>query len=378
MKNKSAIKKIGILTLPLNLNYGGIIQAYALLTYISSLGHNVEFINLKIKPSFSFPYKLRNFLYKVYFNKFYIDRIKTTVELPIQKFKDENINPKTSVISSIEKLNNINQYNYSAFIVGSDQVWRFEYSKNFKKTFFLDFIENKKIKKIAYAASFGINEWVNHNYTVEIKNLLNKFNKISVREDSAVKICKDIFSVYSELNLDPALLLKKEDYINIINKTQPSLKFGNIYTYILDDTQCKNEIIHLAEQNLGLKSFSVNFGNKYKTLPKNEMIKYQHSSVEDWIKGFYQCDFVITDSYHGTIFSILFNKPFIAIGNSNRGLTRFTSLLKLFNLENRFVSTTNQLDEKLLKSNIDFTSVNKILEDQRLKSFNFIKEALNE
>jgi exopolysaccharide biosynthesis predicted pyruvyltransferase EpsI len=97
--------------------------------------------------------------------------------------------------------------------------------------------------------------------------------------------------------------------------------------------------------------------------------------VEEWIRGFMDAEFVVTDSFHGTVFSIIFNKPFISIANESRGTTRFTSLLKMFNLENRLIFSPEELNLDKVKE-IDWGNVNEILEQDKERAIFFLKRNL--
>jgi exopolysaccharide biosynthesis predicted pyruvyltransferase EpsI len=124
----------------------------------------------------------------------------------------------------------------------------------------------------------------------------------------------------------------------------------------------------------------VTFNNQPKEslkAPKGKNIEdYVVPPVEGWIKGFYDAEFVVTDSFHGVIFSIIFNKPFIAIGNEERGISRFTSILKQFDLEHRLIIGYDQLNNDLILENIDFDVINSKLKDLKAKSLLFLKKNL--
>ena len=161
------------------------------------------------------------------------------------------------------------------------------------------------------------------------------------------------------------------DYIETIDSEDSLIKSNILMCYVLDKTPEKTQIINHIKDKLGLTVLEV--------MPKeifNKHTKYITKcifpSVSKWLAGFRDAQFVVTDSFHGTVFSIIFNKPFICIANKMRGLSRFTSLLKIFGLEERLVCPTDGLSELLLKS-IDFEKVNTIKQEWRKKSLNFLK-----
>jgi exopolysaccharide biosynthesis predicted pyruvyltransferase EpsI len=130
----------------------------------------------------------------------------------------------------------------------------------------------------------------------------------------------------------------------------------------------------IVESEFKLKSFYV--------MAKRKFTDFEKECIEDcifppataWLRGFMDAEFVVTDSFHGTVFSILFNKPFIAIGNQDRGLARFSSLLKLFNLENRLIQTSTDIDDKLLHEKINWEKVNAILREKKEQSLRFLND----
>lgn len=360
-------KKIGILTLPLNTNYGGVLQAYALLTFMKSQGHDAWLINRRWNNDKNDPV----YLTKKWFYHNIIARNFT-------KFKNEYLTPMTKPITSSQQMESINDEGFDAVIVGSDQVWRFEHTGGVKNNFFLDFITNDT-KKISYAASFGIDHIkCDQEKKAEIRKLIQQFDGVSVREDSGVQICKSEFAVDAKHVIDPSLLLEKQDYLKIVDDVESNRIKNRLTTYILDDTDDKKQIISDISKNKSLTISSVNkkmgsYSFKNLLLNPNKIII---PSISQWIKGFNDAEFVVTDSFHGTAFCIIFNKPFVCIGNKERGLTRFTSLLKIFGLENRLILSQKDLTSDLLDKEIDFNKVNEVLNDKREEALQFIKKSL--
>ena len=244
-------------------------------------------------------------------------------------------------------------------------MWRAIYVPNIDY-YFLAFTNGWNLKRYAYAASFGTDE---PEYTQQQKQscseLIKNFDAISVREESAVSVIESwgCDAAHVKIVLDPTLLLKKEQYLNILDK-QKTMAKGKIFCYVLDKTdrvkdyisRCTNyankEILQISDIQVGMN-----------ILP----------SVETWLAYIRDCDLVITDSFHGTVFSIIMNKPFLVVANGSRGIARFADLLHRFGLGNRIVSKKNN-PESILGSTIDWDIVNKRIELQRQESFNFIKE----
>ncbi|SDL03106.1 Polysaccharide pyruvyl transferase [Halanaerobium congolense] len=270
----------------------------------------------------------------------------------------------------------INEMNFDAVIVGSDQVWRVENTSGVGNNFFLDFIKDNNIKKLSYAASFGIDDInCSSSQLKEINSLIDDFDAVSVREESGVDICKNKFNISAVRLLDPTMLLEKSDYLDLVNE---EVKFDNklLTTYVLDKTDERKKIINKISNKKDLKINPVNTELKSFDI-KNLLLNIDKiilPSIEQWIKGFSEADFIVTDSFHGTLFSILFNKQFVSIGNKRRGLTRFKSILKIFDLEDRLILSSDDLNDDLLNREIDYNRINKIINKEREKSFNFLKK----
>lgn len=378
--------RIGILTLPLSNNYGSIIQAFALQKILKELGHDALTVDFSYQPTWILYLKIitKNLIDKYVLRKnikhllpvFPNKKEKTTIEKHIANFILENIQT-TETLSSTKQINKLKKYQFEAFVVGSDQVWRPKYSPDLR-TFFLDFVEdNKKTKRIAYAPSFGVADWeFTPSLTEKCKKLVQRFDAISVREDSGVKLCKDHLGVDAIHLLDPTFLVDKDEYLTLIENDKPPENKNILTLYILDQTPEKLEIINKIQQHLTLEINSVMPQRKFSTYTDKDIDQCVFPPITKWLSSFRDAQFVITDSFHGTVFSIIFNKPFLSIGNKSRGLARFTSLLKLFGLENRLIFNVEDLTSELMSCSIDYDTINKSLLDHKKKSILFLKSAL--
>ena len=262
---------------------------------------------------------------------------------------------------------------FDAFIVGSDQTWRPKYVEDVEY-YFLNFIPvEKNVLRIAYAPSFGTDKWeYSPEQTQVCSELLKRFDAVSVREESAVKLCLEHLGVKPFHVLDPTMLLTKEDYLNVVGKKYANEK--KLSYYLLDYADEKMQIINKVCEKLQLTPFRVN------TETENHKARLEDRiapSIEKWIGGFAESSFIVADSFHATVFAILFNKPFITIANPKRGLARFESLLNIFGLKDRIVSSLSQLDGQLFNSSIDWNNVNELLTIQRKKSVDFLNSSLN-
>lgn len=368
--------KVSILTHQLATNYGGLLQNYALQVVLLELGHTPVTLDYYIRTPTKV--KLLSFLNRLY------GRIKgdkkplrgwtTSKE---QAYIAQNTNRFiNNYISKTDKFElqdsrSLIKNLAEAIIVGSDQVWR----GNHKEVhhFFLSDIKNINIPKIAYAASFGVDFWeYNKKQTRLCYHLIRQFRAISVREESGVELCKKYLNCDATFVLDPTLLIDKKYYEKLVNSKCFSEDKDYMMVYILDSSQEKNRIIQEMLSKLGLCQHIVMANKYFKEVGHSGIDQCVFPSVERWISGFMNAKFVITDSFHGTAFSIIFKKNFICIANKGRGIGRFTSLLKLLNLENRLVETVEDISAPLINSNINYEAVEQILIKKRQESISFL------
>jgi len=381
------IMKIGIITLPFNWNYGGILQTYALQVALKKIGHDSYTVNRNTQPM-SLKLKVLSFtrriILKYLFGKNIVLRTWPTkqeekkIRQHTDRFIHENIQ-LTELLKTEYDYENINKYEFDAYIVGSDQVWRPKYSPVIENHF-LKFIEPRKnIKRIAFAASFGVDTWeYSLNETKKCAKLAKQFNSISVREDTGVMLCKDYLDVNASICLDPTMLIDKEVYIKLVEKDKIPKLQGTLLNYILDLTPDKKKLLDLITRELDLEPISI--------MPKGVFRELGSSKIEDcicppvthWLRGFMDAEFVVTDSFHGTVFSIIFNKPFLAIGNAKRGITRFTSLLKILGLKDRLISKYDENIIDKIKSPINFHEINKLMELKKKESYDFLEKSLSD
>lgn len=365
--------KIGILTLPLHGNYGGVLQLFALKRVLLELGHDVVHIN-RWKNIQSPRYAIKSILKGKGVKNVLMDYIKpeynfyksTTL---FSSFIEKYIAPSSKLLRSSDQLGAyLKEADLDAVIVGSDQVWRQRYTPS-KYDYFLDFPMGGT-KKISYAASFGLDEYEAIDSDIKkVSILLKDFNSISVREDILIEWCRSLGVEGVKHVLDPTLLLLKEDYEKIIDRSK-STGEKRLVTYILDDSiECKNTISKVASIK-DLTPYNLRIKNKRKSIDSEE------GSIEHWVQSFMDADFILIDSFHGLVFSVLFNVPFIAICNVSRGAARFTSICKQLGVTERLVFNYDDITEELLNKKIDWVSVNEQLACLREDSISYLKESL--
>lgn len=373
------MKKIAILTLTPTINYGGILQAYALQKVLKKLGHEVITINRKnktrskLRSTFS---TLKNQLTSNIkgSNRLYLSQKQLQfVSRHSTAFIKKNINLTKPIDTNYKIETHFKNNYYDTVIVGSDQTWRPHYSPNIYD-FYLDFLKNDTTRRLAYASSFGVGNWeYSSEETDKCKKLLSKFDAISVRETSGIDLCKNHLDMDAELVLDPTLLLDRNEYIDLFKSLDLPDNKNKLYTYILDRTEDKKNIVNTISKKLELVEFKNQPKKSFLNSKSKNIEDYAYPPVEGWLKAFHDSEFIITDSFHGTVFSIIFNKQFISIPNIERGVDRFTSILKHFDLEHRMVFYPNEITDNLLNDTIDYNVVNPKLENLKTHSFNFLK-----
>lgn len=370
--------KISILTQHLGHNYGGLLQAYALQKHLADQGHDVETLNRlhALSPVKRIKNSARKFLENVLRIPPFTDRRRLLVHLT--DFRDKNLKLSPEIRSEHKLRRYYRDTSFDAFIVGSDQVWRPKYSPSIQN-YYLDFLENTTtpVRRIAYAASFGVDVW---EYPRELearcKELVQKFTAVSVREISGGDLCRDHFDITPAVTVDPTMLLDPTEYEALMDTCPEVDKSTSLVAYILDPSAPKQAISDKISQMLGCQSFSILPLVQSSQSRRHHLSSKRYPPVEYWLKYIATSRFVVTDSFHGAVFSILFNKPFVAIANPERGAARFTSLLSQFDLGHRLVETPDSITPELLRAQINWTTVNARRVALATESSAFLKKSL--
>lgn len=361
--------RVCILTQPLGANFGGILQAYALQKALKDMGHDATTLRFSPQATWWIPsgFKKRVLTVRRFLSK-YLKGNKGIV----------HCNPDRQTLYAFRELNRfINEYivhldvqapltreslpDFDAYVVGSDQVWRPAYSP-FLPNFYLDFIADSSAKRLAYAASFGVDTWEADEVTTAlIQKLAKRFDAITVREESGVELCKRFLGVQATVMPDPTLLLSANDYLQLCKQSSQDHD-EYIAAYILDPGEQEQSFVHRIANQLHLP---VKFIGKYDWSAGVD-------SVESWISGISNAHYVITDSFHGTVFSLLFKKEFYSIINRTRGASRFESLLDMVGLPDHMLDKT-QLHDLPVWQTIPWDSVSPKLAELRQKGLLFLK-----
>ena len=355
--------KAGVITFHNALNYGAVLQTYALQTVLTELGCNAQIINYSntnvggnsgkapCLTQYHNPFNYMND--KKIYEK---NRIK---EDKICKFSEHYIK-KTKPVTKKNIADLANQFD--VFFTGSDQVWNDKITGN-DDTYYLDFVP--KQKRYSYAASIGGKE-ISENRVQRVKELLSEFQAISVRESTACAALQRQADISATQVLDPTLLLMKNHYKQLIHQTE---KKPYVLLYMLFYSKSLMKSAKKQAKKLGIPVYCINASGK----EIHGVIDQSCAGIEEWIDLFWNAEFVFTNSFHGTVFSILFERKFnveLPPEKVNAG-SRLTDLLKLFHLEDQMISNVQVYTQE-----IRYNDVLSILQHERKKSIDFLRGAL--
>lgn len=344
--------KVSIITYHDEDNYGATLQAYATYRAIRELGHNPEIINLHMAHKDSLPTKIVFALKRYRFNC----------------FRKKYMPNKTRLYTSVSQLREEPPIS-DVYLVGSDQTWNPIISKEYALAYFLDFGKENQ-KRISYASSFGQSIWEDSVYAKKevVKRLLSRFSTILVREDKAVEMCKNEFGFEAKQVVDPVLLFPS--YPELTGDIQQT---NDIVVYkILNDSQFYKRAVDLG---ILLDCTVRSVGSMRR--PKGVKSSYPEI-IEKWISNIASAKYVFTDSFHGTVLSLLYHKQFVIYVGDKRKMSRITSLLGILGLTDRIFSNEdniNSIAEKL-SFPIDYSHVDEVLNNQRALSFELLNNAI--
>ena len=386
MKTKNNI--IGILTLQKVINYGGALQAFALQKTIEKIGYHSEIIDLKrpykkaIKIGNKYGYIAQQFfMLYIHIRKIgtYILNAKGYWDIRLLKLKRkrklfEDFEAKNLIFSkekySSETIINC-QNNYSTLIVGSDQVWNHEFVFDIE-SYFLEFV-NTKITKVAYAPSFGVKE-IPLTFHKRYASWLNKFDYLSIREEHGMQLIKKLIAKKIPIVLDPTLLLNANEWSNLLQ-----LNTFIDYPYILCFTLSGEDDLALALcKKIELKTNHkiIKIGNSYNDLKIEGVKTLWDIGPQEFLSLIKNAEYVVTNSFHCTAFSINFNKVFYSVLNKNNTrCSRIESLIQLLQLDKHLIYDITSFVFEPIKE-CKTLSCEEILLQERIKSINFLQNAL--
>jgi hypothetical protein len=373
--------KIGILTYHFSNNYGALFQAYGLKNFLTELGHDVNFVNyhpdhietggdLNINNIFKksglkvIYLKLTSLKEKYFGNK--------NIKEGFYNFRKDFLGIKGKeykTLLDIEKA----KLEYDILICGSDQIWNPSEHFGVDPVYFLDFNTiSKKIIKISYAPSFGKSN-LDEKYYAQLKKLVNRLDYISVREKSGVDILKQLTKKDISLVPDPTVLIS--DYKKIMKKYD-DIADDYIFCYYLRSRENIGEVSEYIAQQFKYKIYSPhNSHRRWK-----EIGETVYPCPRQWLDLLFNSKIVITNSFHGTMLSILLNKPFIVVGIAGEKAKyneRVQNLLSQCGLEHRLINEFNKTKiNQLKKTEINWAEVNEKISDMKKSGETFLTESL--
>lgn len=372
--------KIGIMTINSAYNYGCVLQAWALQKYLENEGHQVSIINYRI-PEIDNTYRLfrekqrfsiapinnlYNCLRHVKFNLTQAPRIRKAAKF--EHFINEVMNT-TQVFSSFRELvEGKAGKDYDVLITGSDQVWNGTITKGLKPAYFLDFDHSGK-RKISYAASIGKKELMNAEKEF-FKNYLAEYESIAVRENSAAELLAPLVKKPVEVVLDPTLLLDREDFDTL---KQPS-KYQKpyIFVHVIGKDARLRKIVTILSEQTGLPIVQ----NRMKKQFPDELGRFSDAGPEEFIGLIEGAQLVITNSFHATVFAVIYEKNFITIPHELYP-ERMENLLKELSMENHLIASVEELPGSVAELQPDYTAVKKKLKKRQQESREYLKRAVN-
>ena len=362
-------KKVGILTFHWSDNYGAVLQAYALQSFVNNLGVNSEIIDY-LPPRKSLAQRIISRSLKKQIEKIFLFR----KHILFQDFRKSYLNLSKESFTSINALDNEFLAQYTDVIVGSDQVWNPTFHsavKDFFEVYMLHHSENRNT--IAYAPSIGhvTKSSIPEAYQLLMTKYISKINSISVRENSSINLLKSLEIENPVQHVcDPTILLETR-YFKFKESISPPSRF--LFSYMLHSADKQFLYLnHLISTFLNCKIINC---NSKSLLASN----YVLPSPPNWLSLIQYADFVTTNSFHGVIFAIKYKTPFLALKRSDKQSsmnTRLESLLSLLGLSSRIISHEQQIDMNLIESEIDWDSIHSRIEDFKDSSSMFLLNSL--
>lgn len=348
--------KIALLTIWHEKNYGAELQAYATIRILQELGHDVSMIDIRLTDMQKLSVKG------------YIARGIMWLSPCNRKFNAfwKKYIPCTRRYKSIEELK-ADPPEADVYIVGSDQVWNPDITKEFSTLFFLNF-GHEHVERVSFASSFGVEEWKHGMLTDEIGGLLKRFSAISCREQSGVEILKKHFQINATCVADPTFILGDYSKLTGSIKHRQSL----VYYPLSNDIELESYAEGLAKR-LHLKAV-----NNKKSTTLFHRIEWDRTSIEAWVKNIAEAEFVITRSFHGLVFSLLYQRQFAVLASRNGRGVRLVDLLTQLGLSHRIYNSTDEIDQsEPWKDTIDYTQISVKINDLQKQSVDFLKKALS-
>lgn len=355
-------KKIGVITFHNYDNYGAILQSYGLQKKLKELGADSEIIDYRC-DYISNPFRLVNLKEKGFFNYIY-GAIGHICYIPRRR----KCNQFRKLMRYSDPVHSKNMKpvadKYDIYLAGSDQIWDYKLT-NFDTTYLLDFVAKGK-KKISYAASMG-EHIPPKKYRGTYRRLLGEFDKILVRESYGAEIVEELIGTKPECTCDPTLLLTAKEWNKLLK--EPGKKKPYILVYQLGINKEIVNFVKRLKKKTGCKVVYIPF-------PLIGLLKCQMKisiGPAEWMGLFKNAEYVVSDSFHGIVFALLFNRKFFGMTNGHHKNQRMEQLLKRVKLTDR---TIDAVSDKKLTEEIDFSYANEQLKQMRIESMELLKESI--
>lgn len=374
------MQNIGIITLYRGYNYGTSLQAYALKKVIGELGYYATILWTDENAHSGRDIRINKVLRMGVRMLIHPDLFKHTIEAYNRSLRQPLDDAIKSKFIEFEKkylqvkglpFQKLKDFAYAAdtqaLVCGSDQIWSAA-GANIEPLYYLQFAPQNK--RVAYAPSFGASEIPAYNKAL-IKKYLQGFHRISVREKRGAEIVKELLGIDVPVLIDPTLLLDWNEWKDGANNKD------YILLYFLDEPSDDTiDYIQWLADNIAAEVYALPY--RFKKYEKLTFLQYITAGPEEFVSLVSDAKFVLTDSFHGTAFSINFNVPFYTFARnygSVRQTSRITSLLQTFGLEKQYIECVQQVIKSV--PSLDFTRSNEILTEQRKKAEKYLKETLN-
>lgn len=378
--------KIGILTIHSVNNYGAELQCCALYRKLQKMGYDAEVVNFlfgihhdhdftgeKLTVPISLKTKLKVKLLPIVQDLFclFYQKNKALRNKRFDEFHAKYNNLTKTVYPSVRSLNEAD-FNYDVLCIGSDQVWNYE--KGYSLEPFFACFDKKGTKKISYGSSIGLSKLSPVAEQV-FKKELSGFTSLSVREQQASDLLKKLLNKDVDVVLDPTLILNSKEWLEVAKIDMcPKEKYVLVYIVTIKPCDYVLEVARKVAKEHGLKIVRI-CRDAYPEHSGNDVEEILTAGPSDFVGLFANAEFVVTNSFHGTVFSINFSKSFYSVIKSQHSTnSRLTSILQKLALEDRILPVGSPLPEI---KDIDFTIPAQRLEAEREHSFSYIKKALD-
>lgn len=366
------MKKTAIISLYYkNRNYGGLLQAYALCTFLRKngiLAEQIMFDAISHKKSFLAKSKIivKQILRFLKLYKKDTDEYFEKRDLLFDKFMKRQV-PHTRKVYISENINKCVS-KYDIFITGSDQVWNFDW---YREEYFLDFVPGNK-SKIAYAVSTGKDNFTKEQNEI-FKESLKDYKAVSVREENMVDNLKELISVRVECVVDPVLLLDSNDWDKISSGRVCNEPY--VFCYFLGDNEKSRQIAKEFARKNGMKVLSIPMKSDEKTKAFGDFV-VNDASPEDFLSFIKYAQYVFTDSFHASVFSVVYKKEFFVFNRNSYSemSSRIVTLVDMFDLGERFCNTSERENLSYIESvdNIDYSKNFEKFDIMKKRSVDFL------